>query len=225
MHGLPTDPPSLGDRLTYLLQRGVRLAARVAIAFGLSTAAAIWLAVAITDNAFVQILVMGLGAIGFWIPFLLLVLFVERLFRRRPVTARPKPQAPASADVEGRDGWRRLSAAAPRHSDRLNVLRRSLEESRLALGKAELDADAHDLCVLIDRRLPELIHRELDTLPPDDRNRTRQIGELVDLIEQFARHCSRKRSGDTDAAGQEAAILRRRFEEHLTGRQGPDLLA
>jgi hypothetical protein len=225
MHGLPTEPPSLTERMTHLLQRGVRLAARVAVAFGLSTIAAIGLAIAISDNAFVQILVMILGALGFWIPFLLLVLFVERLFQRRPAPPRHGPANSALSNGEGQEGWRRLSAAAPRQAERLDVLRRSLGESRLALGKAQLDADAHDLCVLIDRRLPELIHRELDNLPPDDRNRSRQIGELVDLIEQFARHCSRKRSGDADAVGQEAAILRRRFEEHLTGRQGPDLLS
>mgnify|MGYP006186018425 CR=1 FL=1 len=62
-----------------------------------------------------------------------------------------------------------------------------------------------------------LIHRELDHLAPDDRNRRRQIGELIELIEQFARHCSRKRSGDKAIAAHEAAVLRRRFESHLSG--------
>ena len=65
------------------------------------------------------------------------------------------------------------------------------------------------------------MHR-LDTLPPDDRNRGRQVAELVDLIEQFARHCSRPRSGDVDDAGFEAAVLRRRFEDRLGEQQiGP----
>ena len=78
-----------------------------------------------------------------------------------------------------------------------------------------MDPDANDLCILIDRRLPELIDRELDSLAPDDRGRTKQLDELVDLVEQFARHCSRSREGGSHAE-REAAILRRRFEHRLT---------
>jgi hypothetical protein len=219
-------PPSLGERINQFVDRGVRLMTRLAIAFGLSTSTAIWIGMAVTDNAFVQIIVTIFAALAFWIPFAVLVARVERLFKRRrarrPVGSQPAPAVSAAVVPEG---WRRLTAVAPGHHERLTAIRRSLEQSRLALGKADLDPDAHDLCVLIDRRLPELIDRELDTLAPDDRNRKRQIGELVDLIEQFARHCSRKRSGDTALESHEAAILRRRFEDHLTGRQGPDLLS
>lgn len=219
MDGVPSYHRSLGERLTDLWQRGVRLATRLAIAFGLAVAAGIGLGAAVADNGFVQILVTMLAALGFWLPFAFLVARVERFFARRRAP-RPKADAtatPSIADGPAQEEWRRLAAVAPRQSERLAVLQRSIERSRLALGKADLDPDAHDLCVLIDRRLPELIHRELDTLPPDDRNRRRQIDELVGLIEQFARHCSRRRSSDSSETRHEAAALRRRFEDHLTG--------
>jgi hypothetical protein len=218
MDGASTHHRPVSDRIGLLWQRGLRWAARVAIALGLSTATAIVLGAAVTDNAFVQILVTILAAFGFWLPFVLLVAAVDR-WLNRPRRSRPEsdPSSRIAASPEAEASWRRLSALAPGHSDRLVVLRRSLDESRLRLGSADLDPDANDLCILMDRRLPELIHNELDSLPPDDRNRNRQIGELLDLIEQFARHCSRKRSGDASAAGREAAILRRRFEAHLSG--------
>ena len=196
---------------------------RVAIAFGLSVATAILVAAAVADNPLVQILVMALASVGFWIPFLFLILGVERRFsKRRTRRAERRVQGTGGRDSGGGE-WRRLSAVAPRESERLGVLQRSLERSRLALGKADLDPEAHDLCVLIDRRLPELIHRELDNLAPDDRNRRRQIGELIDLIEQFARHCSRERLSDSSEPAFEAAVLRRRFEDRLTQDRGPPL--
>ena len=78
-----------------------------------------------------------------------------------------------------------------------------------------LDPDAHDLCVLIDRRLPELIDRELDALPPDDRGRREGVAALIRLVEQFARHCGAKRDGRAASSAYEAEVLRRRFEERL----------
>lgn len=212
---IPSHPP-LNDRMTAIWRRGVRLAARLAVAFGLSVVTAILLGAAVTDNALVQIVVTVLAALGFWIPFAFLLAAVERLFTGRR-WRRTEPAATGrGSNAEAEESWRRLAATAPGQSERVAVLRRSFERSRVALGQAELDPDAHDLCVLIDRRLPDLIHRELDHLAPDDRNRRRQIGELIELIEQFARHCSRKRSGDGTIPGHEAAVLRRRFEAHLS---------
>ena len=201
------------ERLGLLFQRGVRLASRLAIAFGLSAIAAIFLGAAVTDSAFVQILVTAFATIALWIPLFFLMIGVERLFRRRAPSVRTDVVASQPAD----DGWRRLAAVAPGHTERVRVLQRSLDRSRLALGKADLDPDAHDLCVLIDRRLPELIDRELDALPPDDRDRGRRLTELVDLIEQFARHCGRKGSGEGGLPRYDAEVLRRRFEDRLSG--------
>jgi hypothetical protein len=210
------DQPLMHDRVTDYWQRGMRFASRVAIAFGLATVAAILLGAAVTDNAFVQILVTFFAAIALWLPFVVLVTRVERYFSSRR-SRRSERQADRLRRTSPADhSWHRLAAIAPAHSERLAVLQRSLESSRLALGKADLDPDAHELCVLIDRRLPELIQRELECLPPDDRGRERQLHELVELIEQFARHCSRKRSGDAGTAGHQAAILRRRFEARLS---------
>ena len=209
-------PDDLNDRLAAAWQRGLRFAARAAIAFGLSTAAGIGIGAAATDNAFAQIIVTILGALGFWVPFLFVVTRVDQfLTRRRSRPAQGRALGRQEASRAAQD-WQRLIALAPSQSERLIALRRSLQASRAELGRAELDPDAHELCVLIDRRLPELIHRELDNLAPGDPDRRRQLSDLVDLIEQFARHCSRKRiEGGRDAAF-EAAVLRRRFEARLS---------
>ena len=111
--------------------------------------------------------------------------------------------------------WARLLRAAPAERERIGAIQRSLATSHLALRDAALDPDAHDLCVLIDRRLPELIERELDSLPPDDRGRRERVASLVDLVEHFARHCGAKRDGRSDESDYEAEVLRRRFEERL----------
>lgn len=210
--------PSLTERFAILWQRGVRLAIRLAIAFGLAAVTAIILGAAVTDNALAQIIVTMLAALALWIPFALLVVTVERFFRSRRSKRERKLAAGRSSTTD--DSWVRLFAAAPAQSERLAAMQRSLERSRLSLGSADLDPDAHDLCVLIDRRLPELIHRELDALPPDDVNRRRQVGELIDLVEQFARHCGRRRDDDAGGARYDAAVLRRRFEERLSEPRG-----
>ena len=212
-------PPSFDERLTSWWDRAVRLATRLAIAFGLAVVAGILLSAAVTDNGLVQVIVTAFAALGLWIPLAVLVTRIDRFFADRSARRARNAERGRAKDQRSDDSWSRLAAVAPRHSERLSVLQRSLDRSRLALGSADLDPDAHDLCVLMDRRLPELIHRELDTLPPDDTNRARQIGDLVDLIEQFARHCSRKRSGEVDEAGFEAAVLRRRFEDRLADPQ------
>lgn len=198
------------DRLGAIFRRGMRIASRLAMAFGLSAITAIVVGGAVTDNGFVQVLVTAFATLAFWIPLFLVILGIERLFTRNPAAPRSELREPVH------NSWRRLAAHAPAHADRISVLQRSFERSRLTLGKADLDPDAHDLCVLIDRRLPELIDRELDDLPPDDRDRGRRLNELVDLVEQFARHCSRKGSGEEGLPRYDAQVLRRRFEERLS---------
>jgi len=202
------------ERMNALFRRGVRLASRLAMALGLSALTAIVLGGAATDNAFVQILVTAFAALALWIPYFLLIVGVERLFTRRPA-AEQVVTASATRALE-KDSWTRLAALAPAHAHRVEVLQRSFERSRETLGKSDLDPDAHDLCVLIDRRLPELIDRELDDLPPDDRDRGRRLNDLVNLVEQFARHCSRKGSGEAGLPRYDAQVLRRRFEERLS---------
>ena len=123
---------------------------------------------------------------------------------------------PRHANKELEQDWQRLLSLAPTERTRVLAIKSSIDRSRLALGRAYLDADAHDLCVLIDRRLPELVRFGLDDLPPDDAGRRRQIGELIDLVEQFARHCSRRRDSVSGGDAREAAILRRRFEARLS---------
>jgi hypothetical protein len=222
MDMIPTHERSLGERIADYWRWGLRLAARAAIAFGLSTAAAIGLGAAVTDNGFVQIAITILAALGLWIPFFVLLTRVGQFFdRRRNAALENAPVDRRRSSDEAEESWRRLFTLAPAHSKRLAILKRSLDASRHTLGSAVLDPDAHDLCVLIDRRLPELIHRELDGLAPDDRHRGLQISELVSLIEQFARQCSRKLSGDAGTERYETAVLRRRFEAHLSDVSNP----
>jgi hypothetical protein len=212
----PRDYPTLGERMNDMMDRGMRIARRVGMAFGLSALLAIFLGAAVTDNGFVQILVTAFATLALWLPTLFAIVSIERWFgqrRRKPASAMT---IDATATASSGSHWQRLAAAAPHERDRLRVLEKSLASSRQTFTAAQLDPDAHDLCVLIDRRLPELIDHQLDSLPPDDRGRKKQVAELVDLVEQFARHCGRKRDGDSSASAYQAEVLRRRFEERLS---------
>ena len=208
--------PSLNERLTSYWERGVRIATRFAIAFGLSTLTGIGIGFAVTDNVLAQIFVTVLSAFALWIPFVLGVTRFEawRNGRRHRKAVASVPIA-QRANKEFERDWQRLVSLAPAERVRLTAIKSSIDRSRLALGKADLDPDAHDLCVLIDRRLPELVAHELEDLAPDDAGRRRQVGELIDLVEQFARHCGRQRDGLSSGSAREAAILRRRFEARL----------
>ena len=215
----PWQRPSLSERIADIAAKGVRLATRAAIAFGLAVVTAILLGTALTDNGLVQVFVTILAALGLWVPILVAILGVERwLARRRPPEGRQAVRVaahPVRAAIAD-ECWHRLVSVAPHEAERVTVLQRSLDASALAFRGAHLDPDAHDLCVLIDRRLPELIHHELDSLPPDDKGRHQAIGELVELVEQFARHCSRKRDGRAQDTSYQAQVLRRRFEQRLS---------
>ena len=213
MNWMPPENPPFGERIDFLWKQGVRFVSRAAVAFALSTAAAVGLGVAVTDNGLVQLLVTVLATLAFWVPSFLIVVQVQKWLAHRSShhgTAPPQARSPDD------DIWRRLFALAPADSARLAVLRRSLQRSRLSLGSAELDPEAHELCILIDRRLPDLIHHELEVLPPDDLHRRQKIRELIDLIEQFARHCSRRGSANEGETEFQAKVLRRRFEARLS---------
>jgi hypothetical protein len=210
------DYPTLSERMASYWERGVRIVTRFAIAFGLSTLTGLGIGFAVSDNVLAQIFVTILFAFGLWIPFVVGLARFEgwRNGLRNRKTSAPLPNA-QHGDENFEQDWQRLSSLAPTEQSRLSAIKSSIDRSRLALGKADLDPDAHDLCVLIDRRLPELVRHGLDDLPPDDAGRGRQVGELIDLVEQFARHCGRQRNGFSSDSGREAAILRRRFEAQL----------
>ncbi|QNN65089.1 hypothetical protein H9L12_13070 [Sphingomonas rhizophila] len=219
MDRTPNYYPDPRDQLTGFVERGMRLARRAGISFALAVIGAIVVGAAATDNGFVQLLITAFAAVALWLPAFFLLGSMERLFTRRPRAAAPVVDATASAvpsDDDSDRAWRRLALAAPGHADRIAVLRRSIDRSRVSLGEAKLDVDAHEVCSLIDRRLPQLIDKELDDLPPDDRDRSRQIDELVNLIEQFARDCSRRNSDNAPVDRYGAEVLRRRFEAHLS---------
>lgn len=209
---------SLQERLAEAAQRGMRIAKYMAISFAIAVVGGIFIGAAVADNAFVQIFVTFLAAVGLWLPILLAALAIDsRLRRPRRV------QEPAIIEVTAVDAsWVRLSRAAPAERERISAIQRSLAASHRALRDARLDPDAHDLCVLIDRRLPELIDKELDALPPGDRERRERLSSLIGLVEDFARHCGRKRDEQPAGSDFQAEVLRRRFEERLAA---PELKA
>jgi hypothetical protein len=208
------DPFDFSGRAQSMLDRALRLGKRMALAFALAVAAAIVTAAVAVDNLFGQLFIIALVTFAAWLPILFGILWIERMFgrRKRPAAAAATVDVAASPVAEAY--WRRLTRAAPHERERIEGLRRSVERSRQRLGEARLDPDAHDLCVLIDRRLPELIDRGLDALPPDDRGRRNEVGKLLDLVDQFARHCGQGRNADAGSE-REAEILRRRFEQRL----------
>ena len=205
---------SLQARLAEAAARGVRIAKHMALSFALAVVVGIAIGAVVADNAFVQIFVTVLAAFGLWLPILIGALAVDsRLERWR---SRPSRRGATVIEASAVDAcWTRLERAAPEQGERIGAIQRSLASSHATLRDAPLDPDAHDLCVLIDRRLPELIDRQLDSLPPDDRGRREGVDSLIDLVEQFARHCGRKRDGRSDGSDYEAEVLRRRFEEQL----------
>lgn len=209
--------PSFHDRLAGVAARGMRIARTMLLAFALAVVGAIWIGAAVTDNAFAQIFVTFLAAIALWPAVGIAALWVDsRLVRfqsRRE--ARPAATIIEATATAVDAAWGRLARAAPGERARLEAIQNSLATSHLALRDARLDPEAHDLCVLIDRRLPELIDRELDALPPDDRGRREGLASLISLVEEFARHCGRKRDGRAERSSYEAEVLRRRFEERL----------
>lgn len=205
---------TLQERLANAAQRGMRIAKYMAFSFALAVVAGIGIGAWVADNAFVQIFVTFLAALGLWLPILLAALAIDsRLWR--PGRSQHGPQVIEATAVDA--SWARLARAAPGERERIGAIQRSLASSHMALRDAKLDPDAHDLCVLIDRRLPELIDRELDALPPGDRERRDRVASLIGLVEDFARHCGRKRDGDPAGSEYQAEVLRRRFEERLAG--------
>ncbi len=213
----PPYPPSPFDEgIANLWRQGLRFARNVAIAGALAGLGGIVLGATLTDGWLAQIFVTLFAAFLLWLPMLGVTIWASRLFsgRRRAVPNQiditpNKAEAPLDAS------WRRLALAAPRQRERIVTLQRSLDRSRTSFAGSSLDADAGELCSMIDRRLPDLIDHELDSLAPDSRGRDRQIGELVDLVEQFVRHCSAKRDGAAVDSAHHAEVLKRRFETRL----------
>ena len=212
----PLPPGSFDDSLGALWRKGLRLARNLAISGGLAGVGGLVLGAALTDNWLAQIFVTLFAAAVLWIPMLGITIWVSRLFGQRPAAPLPAtaPADPVNARLAA--SWRRLSLAAPRQRERIVTLERSIGRSRTSFTGTSLDADAHELCAMIDRRLPDLIDHELDSLAPDSRNRDRQIGDLIDLVEQFARHCGSKRDGALVDSAYHAEVLKRRFEARLT---------
>lgn len=211
----PYPPGPFDDSLGALWRKGLRFARNVAISGALAGVGGLVLGAALTDNWLAQIFVTLFAAAVLWIPMLGITIWASRLFGRRREAPRPAATIDNPVNARLASSWRRLSVAAPRQRERIVTLERSLERSRTSFGGSSMDTDAHELCAMIDRRLPDLIDHELDSLSPDSRGRDAQLGDLVDLVEQFVRHCGKKRDGAADDSAYQAEVLKRRFEARL----------
>lgn len=214
----PYPPGPFEDGLTTLWRQGLRLARNVAIAGALAGLGGIFLGAALTDGWLAQIFVTLFAAFLLWLPMIGVVVWAGRLLGgRRHAVQNQVDVTPNKVDSDDplAASWRRLGLAAPRQRERIVTLQRSLDRSRTSLAAQEMDSDAGELCAMIDKRLPALIDHELDSLAPDSRGRDRQVGELVDLVEQFVRHCGSKRDGAGDDSAYQAEVLKRRFEARL----------
>lgn len=212
----PYPPSPFEDGLASLWRKGLVLARNVAIAGALAGLGGILLGAGLTDSWLAQIFVTLFAALMLWLPMLGVIVWASRLFgRQRRAVPSVIEATPNPAETRLSSSWRRLGVAAPRQRERIVTLERSLERSRTSFAATKMDTDAHELCAMIDKRLPDLIDHELDSLAPDSRGRERQVGELVDLVEQFVRHCGRKRDGAADDSAYQAEVLKRRFEARL----------
>lgn len=214
----PYPPSPFDEGLAKLWRQGLRLARNVAIAGVLAGLGGVVLGAGLTDNWLAQIFVTLFAALLLWLPMLGVTVWASRLLGRRGRAVPNLVDVTANeVDPDNRlaASWRRLGLAAPRQRERIVTLERSLERSRTSLAAKAMDTDAHELCAMIDKRLPDLIDHELDSLAPDSRGRDKQVGELVDLVEQFVRHCGARRDGAGDDSAYQAEVLKRRFEARL----------
>lgn len=212
----PYPPSQFEDGLARMWRQGLRLARNIALAGALAGLGGILLGAALTDGWLAQIFVTIFAAFVLWLPMFGLIAWASRLFgRRHNAVPREVDVTPNNTQTRLSSSWRRLSLAAPRQRERIVSLERSLDRSRTSFAATAMDTDAHELCAMIDKRLPDLIDHELDSLAPDSRGRDRQVGELVDLVEQFVRHCGSKRDGAGDNSAYQAQVLKRRFEARL----------
>ena len=102
MNWMPPETPPFGDRIDFLWKRGVRFLSDAAIAFAMSAATAIGVGIAVSDNAFIQILVIPLVALAFWVPFFFIVLRVHMWLAHRRTDHRREPGSAPPA----RRSWR-----------------------------------------------------------------------------------------------------------------------
>jgi hypothetical protein len=221
----PYPPGPFDQVVSNFWQNGLRIVRNVAIAGVLAGLCGMVLGAVLTDGWLAQIFVTLFASFLLWLPMIGVTLWASRLAgrRRRPdrqqVDVTPNTSSTETAEDRLAASWRRLGRAAPRQRERITALERSLGRSRTSLGQVRLDSDAHELCAMIDRRLPDLIDHELDSLAPDSRGRDQQVSELVDLVEQFVRHCGTRSEGAADQSAYQAEILKRRFETRLSNDQ------
>lgn len=211
----PYQPGPFDQGFAGLLERGVRFARKLAIASVLAGVGGIAIGAALTDNWFAQIFLTLFAAVVLWVPMLVATLWAGRRLARKPAVPNTIDASATVVDDRLATSWRRLGVAAPSQRDRIVTLQRSLGRSRTSFEAQSMDADAHELCAMIDKRLPDLIDHELDSLAPDNRGRERQVGELIELVEQFVRHCGSKRDGAQVDSAYHAEVLKRRFEARL----------
>ena len=91
--------------------------------------------------------------------------------------------------------WDALAGEAIGSENRVLVARRSCTRLREALKARPLDPHAHDLLVLLEKRVPELIEGRIKrTVGADERQRSLVLEDLLELLERVAAECERRLS-------------------------------
>ena len=106
--------PSLSERVTNYWERGVRIATRFAIAFGLAVLSGIGIGFAVAHNVLAQIFITLLSAFALWLPFVIGIARFEgwRNARRHRQALAALPIA-QQANRQFEKDWQRLLSLAP----------------------------------------------------------------------------------------------------------------
>ena len=195
-------------------QRAFRILLRLAVAGGLAAVAGIILGALATSGGFAQLALTGFAAFALWIPMFLLLSGIARWRARR--AAQPRlARRTGKLTRSSRASWTRLQQlAGPRAGEVVTACNRlALVHERLP-GNA-LDPQAHELRLLIEKRIPQLISSRLSSLPASSKERTEAIDSLVDLVDRFAADSDQRCEQLAQASRSEHEAVRQRIEDHL----------
>lgn len=217
MGGLAAEAAGMAAAAT---RRAIRVLLRLVSAGALAAVAGIIIGAVATAGGLVQLLVTAFAAFALWIPAFLLLSGFARWRgsrQRRVVQAREQRRfAPI-----GGAAWDRLEQAAESRAPELRALRSELAGIHAALPVQSLDPQVHDLRVLIEKRIPQLIDSGLACLPDETQARSAATSELVDLVGRFARGSREQERILVNASRREHDAVRRRIEGHLTAQSVP----
>ncbi|MFC7536542.1 hypothetical protein ACFQPG_04090 [Sphingomonas sp. GCM10030256] len=195
--------------------RAIRILLRLATAGALATVGGIAVGAMATDGGFLQLLVTFVAAIALWIPAFILLSGIAGWRRGRAERVWQLEEQRRLAPVGGQS-WVQLRSLAGYRAEEVHALCSQLASTREQLPTQSLDPQVHELRILIEKRIPQLIDSGLACLPADPRERTEATNELIDLVGRFAADCRERERQVAHGHHAEHQALRRRIEDHLT---------